>query len=142
MLLWYSSIVIYEIAFIPVISSMHTTGIIHHFGHSNIYSDTSFNHISTYARSPLLQFPLLVPSSTYLAPSSCDRNRPPRSQVACKLFPSVPHCPLVPSPPKSQPSLDFPEPSVHLIKAHLKPPSQYPEQYCTTNVTSNYCIHG
>ncbi len=32
--------------------------------------------------SPL--FPLCVPS-TYLAPSSCDRNRPPQSQVACKL---------------------------------------------------------
>ncbi len=32
-------------------------------------------------------FPLLpfVPLSTYLAPSSCDRNRPPPSQVACKL---------------------------------------------------------
>jgi hypothetical protein len=27
----------------------------------------------------------LVPLSTYLAPSSCDRNRPPPSQVACKL---------------------------------------------------------
>jgi hypothetical protein len=26
-----------------------------------------------------------VPISTYLAPSSCDRNRPPPSQVACKL---------------------------------------------------------
>ncbi len=26
-----------------------------------------------------------VPLSTYLAPSSCDRNRPPPSQVACKL---------------------------------------------------------
>ncbi len=36
---------------------------------------------------PLL-FPLcspLYPFSTYLAPSSCDRNRPPSSQVACKL---------------------------------------------------------
>ncbi len=30
----------------------------------------------------LLPFVLL---STYLAPSSCDRNRPPSSQVACKL---------------------------------------------------------
>ncbi len=28
--------------------------------------------------------PLCTPS-TYLAPSSCDRNRPPPSQVACKL---------------------------------------------------------
>ena len=27
----------------------------------------------------------LYPLSTYLAPSSCDRNRPPSSQVACKL---------------------------------------------------------
>jgi hypothetical protein len=26
-----------------------------------------------------------TPFSTYLAPSSCDRNRPPSSQVACKL---------------------------------------------------------
>ncbi len=35
-----------------------------------------------------LAVPLLlpfVPLSTYLAPSSCDRNRPPSSQVACKL---------------------------------------------------------
>ncbi len=27
---------------------------------------------------------------TYLAPSSCDRNRPPSSQVACKLTPFAP----------------------------------------------------
>jgi hypothetical protein len=31
-----------------------------------------------------------VSPSTYLAPSSCDRNRPPRSQVACKLTPFAP----------------------------------------------------
>ncbi len=36
-------------------------------------------------------FPLLYsPCSTYLAPSSCDRNRPPPSQVACKLTPFAP----------------------------------------------------
>ncbi len=51
--------------------------------------------------SPLCWFPfvspLLVPLClpfvspfTYLAPSSCDRNRPPRSQVACKLTPFAP----------------------------------------------------
>ncbi len=39
--------------------------------------------------------PLVSPSpcwfpSTYLAPSSCDRNRPPPSQVACKLTPFAP----------------------------------------------------
>jgi hypothetical protein len=42
--------------------------------------------------SPLAGFPLLpfVFLSTYLAPSSCDRNRPPPSQVACKLTPFAP----------------------------------------------------
>jgi hypothetical protein len=34
--------------------------------------------------------PPLVSPFTYLAPSSCDRNRPPRSQVACKLTPFAP----------------------------------------------------
>ncbi len=34
--------------------------------------------------------PLCIPLSTYLAPSSCDRNRPPSSQVACKLTPFAP----------------------------------------------------
>ncbi len=33
---------------------------------------------------PLCPF---VSPSTYLAPSSCDRNRPPPSQIACKLTP-------------------------------------------------------
>jgi hypothetical protein len=38
-------------------------------------------------------FPFVPPfmsPSTYLAPSSCDRNRPPPSQVACKLTPFAP----------------------------------------------------
>jgi hypothetical protein len=57
---------------------------------------------SSLAGFPLL--PLCVPlvfPSTYLAPSSCDRNRPPPSQVACKLTlfgPPVP--PLGPPPPR------------------------------------------
>ncbi len=53
------------------------------------------------AQPPLVPLPLLVPPllpvctpfvspSTYLAPSSCDRNRPPQSQVACKLTPFAP----------------------------------------------------
>ncbi len=106
---------------------MHTTGIIHHFDHSNMYTNTSSTYI--YTRSPCYKFPLLVPSSTYLAPSRCDRNCPPQSQVARKLTPLVPHCSLVPSPPNSQPFLDFPEPSVYLIRAHHKPPSQHTTQY-------------
>ncbi len=56
-----------------------------------------------------LPLPLLVPPClpfvsppTYLAPSSCDRNRPPPSQVACKLTPlPTPH-PIVPLIPNSQ----------------------------------------
>jgi hypothetical protein len=92
------------------------------------YESQSYIYIRT---SPCCKFPLLALFLTYLAPSSCDRNRPPRSQVARKLLPFVPHCSLVPSPPKSQPFSDFPEPNVHLIKAHLKPSSQYPE----------HCLH-
>ncbi len=42
---------------------------------------------SPLAGSPLLPF---VSPSTYFAPSSCDRNRPPPSQVACKLTPFAP----------------------------------------------------
>jgi hypothetical protein len=45
------------------------------------------------AQFPLLFYPLCSPfvsPSTYLAPSSCDRNRPPQSQVACKLTPFAP----------------------------------------------------
>ncbi len=42
---------------------------------------------SHFPLAPLAVFLLLpfVPLSTYLAPSSCDRNRPPSSQVVCKL---------------------------------------------------------
>ncbi len=40
--------------------------------------------------------------STYLAPSSCDRNRPPPSQVACKLTPFAPLHPIDPPFPNSQ----------------------------------------
>ncbi len=84
--------------------------------------------------SPLEGFsfaPLCVPfvfPSTYLAPSRCDRNCPPQSQVARKLTPLVPHYSLVPSPPNSQPFLGFPELNVHLIRAHHKPPFQYTTQ--------------
>ncbi len=45
---------------------------------------------------------LFVSPSTYLAPSSCDRNRPPPSQVACKLTPFAPLHPIDPPFPNSQ----------------------------------------
>jgi hypothetical protein len=64
-----------------------------------------YNYIYTWRNSPYFSFPSLAPlcspfvsPSTYLAPSSCDRNRPPQSQVACKLTPFAP--PLTwPTPP-------------------------------------------
>jgi hypothetical protein len=68
-------------------------------------------------RVPLAIFPLLVPVSTYLTPSRCDRNGPPQSQVARKLIPIVPHCPLVPSPSKFPTLPGFPEPNVLLISS-------------------------
>jgi hypothetical protein len=94
---------------------IYTTGIFSSRQSSNIYTDTSYNICIYTWRVPLIKIPLLTLGSTYLAPSSCDRNRPPRSQVACKLLPFVPRCSLAPSPPNSQPPLGFPEPNVHFI---------------------------
>ncbi len=54
-------------------------------------------------------FPLCPPfvsPSTYLAPSSCDRNRPPQSQVACKLTPFAP--PFTPPLPNPNPNCSAP----------------------------------
>ncbi len=102
---------------------MHTTGIIHHFSHSNMYTNTNYSIQLHMANSLCYKFPLLVPFSTYLAPSSCHRNRPPQFQVARKLTPFVPHCSLVPSLPNSQPFLGFPELNVRLIRAKSQTPS-------------------
>ncbi len=68
-----------------------------------------------------MALPLTVPTSTYLAPSSCDRNRPPQSQVARKLSPLSPIAPLLPSPPQIPNPPGFPEPNVLLIRAHHNP---------------------
>jgi hypothetical protein len=56
------------------------------------------------ARSPCYELPLLIPISTYLAPSSCDRSHPPQSQVARKLTPLSPIAPLNPSHQNPNPS--------------------------------------
>jgi hypothetical protein len=69
-------------------------------------------------------------------PPSCDRIRPPRSQVACKL---TPPSQSFPNPPPSK----FPEP--RLPSAPLRRPQEEsgvfcPEHLCTKNMlwTSNY----
>ncbi len=66
----------------------------------NVQSFQCTYNTTTYIHSAIpLAFPLPLPvapclpfvsPSTYLAPSSCDRNRPPLSQVACKLTPFAP----------------------------------------------------
>jgi hypothetical protein len=70
-----------------------------------------------------------IPSSTYLAPSSCDRNRPPQSQVARKLSPLSPIAPVYPSLPQLPSLLGFPGPNVLLIRTH---PNPFPQ--CTAQL--------
>jgi hypothetical protein len=68
---------------------------------------------SQFPLAPLAVPPLLpfVPLSTYLAPSSCDRNRPPSSQVACKLtLFAPPLTQIVPPFPTSQ-NPNYPTPN-------------------------------
>jgi hypothetical protein len=63
------------------------TGNIQTFNHSSAHKIQSYIYMAHFPLLPLL-IPLCLPfvsPSTYLAPSSCDRNRPPPSQVACKL---------------------------------------------------------
>ncbi len=85
---------------------------------------------------PLL-FPLyfpLYPYSTYLAPSSCDRNRPPSTQVACEL--------TLFAPPFTQLShpFQFPRtPTVQRLTTTTLGPlrSDYAEQY---GLFSSLCV--
>jgi hypothetical protein len=81
------------------------------------------------AHSPCLNLPLLLSPSSPLYPllltwnpPSCDRNRPPRSQVACKL--TLPCPTLHPNPPPSK----FPEPQ--LPSASLRRPQEYSGFFC------------
>ncbi len=92
MLLRHSFIVIYTTAFILMVQSL--------------FAHTPQLHIYM-AQFPLLPLPIplclpFVSPSTYLAPSSCDRNRPPPSQVACKLTPFAPLHPVDPPFPNSR----------------------------------------
>ena len=135
MLLRHSFIVIYETAFILIIVSQARN-----WYHSSLRSfqhihGSIFSYISTYARSPCYK----PHSFTYLAPSSCDRNRPPRSQVVCKLLPFVPLAPSCPPFQNPNPFSDFPEPNVHLIKARLNPLPSIPNSPPLGR--ANYYLH-
>ena len=88
-----------------------------------------------------IALPLIIPTSTYLAPSSCDRNRPPQSPVARKLSPLSPIAPLYPSPPQIPSLLGFPGPNVLLIRTHPNPFPQYTAQSplgCVNYYPHNY----
>ncbi len=67
------------------------------FKRSIIPLHIQYSYIYTWRNPPYFSPPSLAPLCspfvspfTYLAPSSCDRNRPPQSQVACKLTPFAP----------------------------------------------------
>ncbi len=83
-------IIVYKATFIQIIAVCTRYSI---FSTQLFFTHTLQLHIYTaWILYPLFSFPLLplldsplYPFSTYLAPSSCDRNRPPSSQVACKL---------------------------------------------------------
>jgi hypothetical protein len=94
------------------------------FKRSIIPLHIQYSHIYTWRNSPYLSLPLLVPlcspfvsPSTYLAPSSCDRNRPPQSQVACKVTPFAP--------PFTQLSHPFQIPKPQLSSAKQRRPREY-----------------
>ncbi len=82
--------------FIPIIIIIYTLSRYH----SNVQSFCYVHGTNTYVHGAIplafcsaLLVPLCLPFVsllTYLAPSCCDRNRPPRSQVACKLTPFAP----------------------------------------------------
>ncbi len=87
------------------------------FKRSIIPLHIQYSYIYTWRNSPCSFLPLLVPPcspfvspSTHLAPSSCDRNRPPQSQVACKLTPFAPPFTQLPQPFQS-PNPNCPAPN-------------------------------
>ncbi len=93
-----------------------------------IYTQTQVTIYSYTWRIPLALispcwFPLSSPLYPLLLtwnPPSCDRNRPPQSQVACKLTPPIHYPANVPSHPKSRPLLGFPRSNVHSIRTTLR----------------------
>jgi len=103
--------------FILIIGFQHTTGIFHHFSHSNTYTDQILI-IYLHMHIPLAITPILLltwhpPVVTGIV------HLGPRLSVNCSpLFPIAPSRPPLQNP---NPSLDFPEPNVHLIKARLNP---------------------
>ncbi len=77
------------------------------FNVQSFFAFTSHLHIymAQFLLLPLLPLLPFLPRFTYLAPSSCDRNCPPPSQVAYKLtlFTSpFTHCPALPGFPEPQ----------------------------------------
>jgi hypothetical protein len=63
--------------------------------------------------------PCLYPLILTWNPPSCDRNRPPQSQVDCKLTPPILYPANVPSRP-SRPLLGFPRSNVHSVRMTLQ----------------------
>jgi hypothetical protein len=114
---------------------MYTTGIIQTSQAFHIYTDKGNNLQCTiiHGASPCFYLPLLTllcsPFNPFLLtwnPPSCDRIRPPRSQVACELTSPVP--PFSPTPPPSK----FPEPQ--LPSTSLRRPQDQCGVFCPEHV--------
>ncbi len=77
--------------------------------------------------------PIRLPLLTW-NPPCCDRIRPPRSQVACKLiFPFPSPCSYTPHSEIPTP-WGFPDPNIHSLGRHRESGSQDPAQYLCTPV--------
>ncbi len=104
------------------------------FNHSGTHITFTYIHgafplapLAPLASSPLCPLPLtwLPPDVTGIV------HLGPRLSVNCSLlFPIVPLCPPLQNP---NPSSDFPEPNVHLIKARLNPLPSIPNSFTYRN---------
>ncbi len=121
-------IIIHETAFILAVCTRHAcSGYCYMYNWYQFITQSFIIYTSAVYSTVYTALPLCIPTSTYLAPSSCDRNGPPRFQVARKLSPLspiAPHCsPLLPC---IHPSWVFPDPNVLLIRMHPNPsPSEW-----------------
>jgi hypothetical protein len=110
-----------------------------------MYMGTNYNVQLYMARSPCFYLPLLIPLCLPLCspfgpllltwnPPSCDRIRPPRSQVACKLTPLDPTLsPTLPLPNSQSPK----HPAPHKDDLRNNPASSVGN----TNPLKNFAVH-
>ncbi len=115
----------------------HTTGIFHHFRHSNTDTDQALI-IYLHMHIPLASIPTLLLTWHPPVVTGIVHLGPRLSANCSPLFPIVPLCPPLQNP---NPSSDFPEPNVHLIKARLNPLPSIPNMYKPKLELQNARLH-